>query len=246
MSALHWKPDWAAAQRAFCAWWEHRGLALQVTAPKDEPWEVMSEPRWIADPQVRWIDVNNWAEHSIYRMSRQFFGGVAFPNFNTLIGGPGSLGLFLGAIGHPAPPTMWYEPIITDPAVPMSLQFRQNESWRLHTELLKVGLCQADGRYLVGYPDLIENMDTLAQLRDPQLLLVDILERPDWVKEKIWEINDAFFAAYDAWWPLLNGQGGGAVFTAFDLWAPGKVAKVQCDFSCMVTAQVAARLGAAT
>jgi len=236
MSALRWKPDWAVAQQALRGWWEHRGLALHVTAPKDEPWEVLPEPRQIADPNLWWFDAQHWADSSIYQMSRQFYGGIAFPNFNTLIGGPGSLGLFLGSIGHPAPTTMWYEPVITDPAAHPPLRFTRNESWELHTQLLDEALRRANGRYLVGYPDLIENVDVVAQLRDSQTLLMDLVERPDWVKAKVWEINDAFLAAYDAWWPRLNGQGGGVVFTAFDLWAPGKVAKVQCDFSCMISA----------
>jgi hypothetical protein len=238
MNAPLWKPDWAAAQRAFVGWWEHRGLALHVTAPKDEPREVVPEPRWIADPKVRWYDVANWADNSIYQLSRRFYGGIAFPNFNTLIGGPGSLGLFLGSIGHPAPTTMWYEPVITDPESHPPLRFTRNESWQLHTRLIDEALRRANGRYLVGYPDLIENIDVLAQLRDSQTLLVDLIERPDWVKAKVWEINDAFFAAYDAWWSRLNGQGAGAVFCAFDLWAPGKVAKVQCDFSCMISTEM--------
>lgn len=45
MNTLRWKPDWAAAQQALRGWWEHRGLAVAVTSPKDAPWEVLPEPR---------------------------------------------------------------------------------------------------------------------------------------------------------------------------------------------------------
>lgn len=235
---IKWKPDWAEAQQAFIGWWKHRGLALYVTAPKDPPWEDTPQPRLIEDPKVRWADVMNWTDHAIHQMSRRFYGGIAFPNFNTLIGGPGSLGLFLGSIGHPAPTTMWYEPVITDADTHPPLRFSRNRWWDLHTQLIDEALRRANGRYLVGYPDLVENIDVVAQLRDPQTLLVDLLERPGWVTKQIWAINDAFFAAYDAWWPRLSGQGGGAVFNAFDLWAPGKVAKVQCDFSCMISEEM--------
>lgn len=232
---LLWKPDWAEARRAFEAWWEHKGLALCVTAPKDEPWEEIAEPTPRMDPNVWWRDVAHWTQHSLYRMSRTFHGGIAFPSFDTNIGGPGSLGLFLGAKGHPAPNTLWYEPCITDPEnhPPLRLD-RTGEWWSRHVELLREGLRHANGRYLVGFPDLIENIDTLAQLREPQILLTDLLERPDWAKAKIAEINQAFFECYDEWYKLLRDPWGGSAFCAFALWAPGKVAKVQCDFSCMI------------
>jgi hypothetical protein len=112
--ALRWKPDWALARQALVDWWEHRGLALWVAAPKDEPWEPIPKPRPPRDAVEQWTNVELWAQTTLYQRSRTFWGGVAFPSFWSCIGGPGSLGLFLGAIGHPAPDTLWYEPVITD------------------------------------------------------------------------------------------------------------------------------------
>lgn len=237
--SLQWKPDWALARKTFIEWWEHKGLALFVTAPKDQPWERIPPPATIADPAVWWRDIEHWTLSSIYQMSRTFWGGVAHPSFNTNIGGPGSLGLFLGAIGHPAASTLWYEPIIKDPDRSPHLRFRPaGEDWERHTRLLQLAHARNHGRYYVGYPDLIENIDTLAQLRDPQALLLDMLERPDWVKTKVREINQAFFASYDALGEWLRDPWGGTAWCAFAIWGPGKVAKVQCDFSCMISAEM--------
>ncbi|NQU11065.1 hypothetical protein HQ590_09765, partial [bacterium] len=208
-----------------------------VTAPRDEPWEDLPEPPPRSRPEDWWYDYRSWADQSLYAMSRTFHGGAAFPSFWTCIGGPGSLGLFLGAIGHPAPTTLWYEPVIEDPERHPALRLdRTGPWWRLHFDLLEEGIRRSQGRYVVGFPDLIENLDTLAQLRDPQTLLVDLIERPDWVKDKIREINQAFFAAYDDMYRLLADPWGGSAFAAFGLWGPGKVAKVQCDACCMISA----------
>ncbi len=235
INPLLWKPDWALARQAFEDWWNHKGLALSVTAPKDEPWERIPEPEQRVRPADWWFDPAHWVHRSVYALSRTFHGGVAFPSLNTNIGGPGSLGLFLGAEGHPAPSTLWYEPCITDPEhhPPLRLD-RRGKWWRLHRELLRIGRAESRGRFVVGFPDLIENIDTLAQLREPQILLVDLLERPDWVKVKLAEINEAFFEAYEAMYEPICDPWGGSVFCAFALWGPGKVAKIQCDFSCMV------------
>ena len=89
------------------------------------------------------------------------------------------------------------------------------------------------GKYLVGCPDLIENMDVLSSLRGAQTLLMDMVERPEWVEQKIWEINDVWFAAYQRIYDLIKLEDGSSAFGAFYIWGPGKVAKLQCDASAM-------------
>jgi hypothetical protein len=164
--ALRWKPDWPQARQALTAWWKHRGLALSVTAPKDEPWEDIPKPEKRV-PLAAWTDADYWARRALYNLSRTYHGGAAFPAFWTCIGGPGSLGLFLGAIDHPAPDTLWYEPVIHDPDTHPPLQLdRTGAWWQRHIDVLAHGVRENHGRYLVGLPDLIENIDTLAQLRD--------------------------------------------------------------------------------
>ena len=96
----------------------------------------------------------------------------------------------------------------------------------------------ARGKYLVGCPDLIENMDVLSSLRGAQTLCVDMLERPEWIEQKIAEINDVWFAAYDRIYDLIKLEDGSSAFGAFYLWGPGKVAKVQCDASAMFSPQM--------
>ena len=91
----------------------------------------------------------------------------------------------------------------------------------------------AQGKYVVGCPDLVENVDIVAALRDPQLLLMDMVERPDWVIEKVRETNQVFFEVYDRIYDIIKLDDGSSVFGAFRLWGPGKVAKVQCDTSAM-------------
>lgn len=231
-----WKPDWPAARRALEAWWNGTGLALSVTAPKDEPWEEIA-PASPPGDYVAWrLDPAYRGQAERYRMSRTYFGGVAFPMFDTDVGGPGSLGLFLGAEGHIAETTVWYEPCIRDPDSHPSLRLdREGRWWKLHVECIEEARQQAAGRYVVGMPDLIENIDTLAQLRGSEQTLMDLLERPEWVKERISEINQAYFECYDALLSELGDAWGGSGFFAFGLWGPGKTAKVQCDFGCMIS-----------
>lgn len=230
-----WKTDWDVARRALTDWWHGKGLALHITAPKEEPWEEIPAPAPPPDLQTRWLDPVYRVQSEMYRLSRTFFGGVAYPMFNANIG-PGSLGLFLGSEGRLAETTVWYEPSILNPDDHPPLRFDTNNLWfRRHVALLEEARKYADGRYLLAFPDLIENLDTLAQLRGPEQTLVDMLERPDWVCARIAEINQAFFECFDVLWQMLRDPWGGNGFHAFQLWGPGKTAKVQCDFSCMIS-----------
>ena len=110
-----------------------------------------------------------------------------------------------------------------------------NEWWKITEETIRESRRAAGGNYLVGCPDLIENLDILASLRDSQTLLMDMLERPEWVEQKVREINAAWFEAYGRIYELIKDEEAGSAFGAFRLWGPGKTAKVQCDASSMIS-----------
>lgn len=234
-----WKENAAQARQAYIDWWNGRGLALHVTAPKDEPWEDIPPPPPPQDLQTQWLDPGYRLHFGMYNLSRTFFGGVALPLFKANIG-PGSLGLMLGAEGNLAPETVWYEPYIPDPPEehsPLRFSPEGNLWWQRHIALIDAAAECAPGRFLLSYPDLVENIDTLAQLRGSEQTLMDLIERPEWVLEKNAEINRAYVEVYEALWPRLHltGRWEGSAFHAFQLWGPGKTAKVQCDFSCMIS-----------
>jgi hypothetical protein len=94
---------------------------------------------------------------------------------------------------------------------------------------------------VVGCPDLVENIDIVAALREPQLLLMDMIERPEWVEEKVWEVNEAFFEAFDRIYEMIKLDDGSSCFWAFHLWGPGKTAKVQCDTAAMFSPRMFSR-----
>ena len=70
-------------------------------------------------------------------------------------------------------------------------------------------------------------------LRGFDALLMDMVERPEWVEQKIREINEVWFTAYQLIYDLIKLEDGSSTFGAFYIWGPGKVAKLQCDASAM-------------
>lgn len=230
-----WKPDWDVAREAYSEWWKGRGLALHITAPRDIPATDIEPPMQPDDLESRWLDPHYRVQGELARASRRYYGGIAYPNLHLDIG-PGSLGLFLGAEGHLAETTVWYGSCLDDYDDHPEIVFDESNAWfQRHLALIKEAIRRSDGHVLTGCPDLIENIDTLAALRGNDRLLFDLIELPDAAKVRLGEINRAFFAAFDLLWGYLEDPWGGNGFNAFGLWGPGKTAKVQCDFSCMIS-----------
>lgn len=229
-----WKEDWPEARAALTRWWAGDGLAIHVTAPLDEPRGDFPPPLPPPSLATRWLDPNWRIAASLRRLARTFYGGVAFPHFDTNIG-PGSLGLFLGCDGRLAPDTVWYEPVMAEPETRCLTPDLEGEWWRRHMALIEAGLAVAEGRFLVSVPDLIENLDTLIQLRGTEKTLLDCVERPGWVEDRIREINAAFFECFDRIADRVRDPWGGNSWCAFEIWGTGRTAKVQCDFACAIS-----------
>lgn len=233
---LAWKPDWPQAREQWARFWRREGLAIAIHPRRGRPIEPLAPPPAPTSLEQRWLDPAYRATRTEYEMATHASLAEGLPIFDTNIG-PGSLGLLLGAEGRLDEGTVWYYPCIADPDSHGPLRFvaEGNVWFARHMALIETGLARAAGRYLVGIPDLIEGLDTLAALRGDMQLLYDLKERPGWVKERLAEINVAYFQVFDLMYDRVRTVEGGNVFTAFRIWGPGKTAKLQCDFSANIS-----------
>lgn len=226
-----WKPNWDDTKRRFGDWWNGKGFIVGS-------WGAVSVPRPHADVpnpgpatslEQQYTDLAWRVAHSRHTAAHAVWPLETLPVADPWLG-PGSMALYLGSEPEWQPDTVWYHPVIADPDQATPIRFDpENRWWRFQIELIDRMIAAADGNYLVGSPDVIENWDVLASLRGANDLLLDMLERPAWVKEKIAEINAAWFHAYDIYYGKIRAQDGESMFNWFRTWAPGKVAKVQCD-----------------
>ena len=238
-----WHEDWERAKGHHLAWWQQEGFVISAGwAPKPgQPWEQARDPGPPASLAQRYTDVTWRAQNAHHSIAHRCLTGDLVPLVSTDIG-PGSLATFLGSEPELAEDTVWYQPCIEDPENHPPLVFdAENRWWRIHEAVIRAGVERSQGRYYVGCPDLIENLDTLASLRGTQEVLMDLIERPEWVQRRLGEINQAFFAAYQRIYELIAHPDGSAAWGAFGLWAPGKMAKVQCDISAMLSPRMFSR-----
>ena len=116
------------------------------------------------------------------------------------------------------------------------LRFDPHNKWfQRQLAIVDEGLRLADGRFLVGMPDLVENIDILAAMRAPQTLLLDLVDAAPLVEERLRQINTVYVAAFDALYERIKDDAGGCAYGPFSIWGPGETAKVQCDASAMLS-----------
>jgi hypothetical protein len=231
-TGLNWKTNWMETQERLTGWWNGEGFAISLEVKRAQPREGIQPPAAPEDLEIRWLDPRYRCDEAEGWLAQADYWAEAFPYFDTQIG-PGSLGLFLGAKANLDQGTVWYDPCITKAEPDSHLAFDPlHHPWLdIHARLIEEGLHRSKGRYLVGMPDLIEGLDTLAALRGNERLLYDLVDRSDWVLERLEEINQAYFAVFDFLYQKIKDERGGNAFSAFKIWGPGKTAKVQCDLS---------------
>ncbi len=237
MTNASWQSNWARTQQRFTDWWKGEGLVLRLSGIQADPPHEVCTAKQRGDDVPQWYsDVDARAQRSHHDLAQQAFLAESLPISYTDIG-PGSLALALGATPGFSRETVWFDPCWKNVADPESLPpitFNPDATWwQVHEAQIRATRELAAGKYLVGLPDLVENIDVVASIRDAQTLMMDMIERPEWVEQRVSEINDAFFTGYDRLYNLAKADDGSSCFGAFNLWGRGKVAKVQCDASAM-------------
>ncbi len=262
MSAF-WKEDWDRARENLLRWWNLEGPAISVMAPKGEPRAALPPPERELpfcqpngpkappapegnsnafpvpdDPAVLWTDPEIRFRAAEYQMAHTFYGGEAFPYFDTHLG-PGNLAAFLGAKPSFSVTDVWYTPTMPDLDGAPPFRLDENNPWfRKQMAIIEHGVTHADGRFLVCLPDLFENVDVLAALRGTSEILVDMALCPDAVKRRIIEINAVFFDVFDRIHDLIRDEHDGNSVSVFDVWAPGRTTKIQVDLGAMFSAEM--------
>lgn len=232
-----WKANWTETTQHYKDWWNHTGYLIGQWGgiPCAVPHEAVPP---IPESSCYWTDPAAMAQKLHYELAHQAFPADIIP-ISPMQLGPGSLALFIGSEPEFSPHTIWYHPC-TDSVEKLSpLKFDpENKWWKLTHEQLRRAKTLSQGRYLVGCPDLIEGIDILASLIGGENMFTDMLEYPELVHARLKEINQVWFESFDRIYELTRAEDGSSVFWAFMLWGPGKVAKIQCDASSMISTQM--------
>jgi hypothetical protein len=236
VAELLYKTDIDETRRRFTKWWQGGDIgrpALYIAIGRRQMLEEIPElpapPGWTTDYSVKDFDYRvNIVQHLIAR-NVWLAEGIPYTAADL---GPGSLALFLGCAMRDGDGTAWFEPCIDDPDTARFEYDANNPYWDFTLRLTKALVEIGRGKFLMGFPDLVEGLDTLASMRGTGNLLTDMMDRPEWVKESLRNITDQYYKYHDILYDVIRDDMGGSCTWA---WAPGHSAKMQCDFSAMIS-----------
>ncbi|HJN15833.1 MAG TPA: hypothetical protein QGH10_10095 [Armatimonadota bacterium] len=235
MAGLLYREDMDAARERLTEWWNGGDIGRPVillSAPRDKPIEdipALAEPEgWTG--QYSTVDYGYRVNLAARQCIHYHYLGEATPFVSPDLA-PNCLALYMGCQGVEMPDTVWCEPFMDDPDEARFDLDPDNFYWQFSTRLGAEEVEMGKDKFLVQFPDLIEGLDTLAAMRGTDNLLLDVIERPDWVQDCLRQITDRYFYCYDILYDMFRDEVGGTHFWA---WAPGRMAKFQCDFSAMI------------
>ena len=235
-----WKENWAATQQHYLDWWNRDGLILGMWghgfASGRASRDGSVEPPRPETLEAYHTDPDYVSQRVHYTMGTNDFPGDCLPIVRPSAGTM-ELAAHLGAGLSFSEDTIWYEAIIEDPASWPALSLDTSNKWYERViRVMQLAVEKADGNYMVGLPGISPNLDVLAQMRGTGELMMDLYDRPDWVKQKLTEIDEIYFGVYDTMHEIVKLSDGSSSFYPFMLWAPGKVTQLQCDVSAMISA----------
>jgi 5-methyltetrahydrofolate--homocysteine methyltransferase len=234
------KPQWEENKSRIAAWWNRSSLGrpmiyavvprqdrLAPVMPVPEPGTMQVDRRYLdVEANVLWF-------RNVLNGNRYL--GESLPSLSLNLG-PGSVALYLGSEPEFQPDTLWFSEVVEDWETHPPLRYDpDNKWWVTHQAMHRRAVELANGEFLVCIPDLVESIDILAALRGPQRFCYDLLDTPDEIKRRLAQVDALYFKYYDPLYDLVKTPDGGSAYTAFEIWGPGKTAKVQCDFSALMS-----------
>lgn len=230
-----WKENLQETKRRYVDWWNHRGIVLNMWEHFQEgvtPHADIQAPPPPKDLNQKWFDSVWRAQFLNWYVAHSCLKADMLPVANTQLG-PGSLAAILGSGLEGGEDTIWIhpDPNFKDDGICFD---RNHPNWLLHKQLLTECKRLAQGNYYVGMPDLMEGLDVLASLKGTDQVLLDTVMQPEVVERQVQRINDIYFQVFDELYDIIR-EGDEMAFCYFSAWAPGRMTKLQCDISTMIS-----------
>ncbi len=230
-----WKDNLEESKKHYVDWWQRSGLVLNMwehfqTGVK--PHADVAPPAPPRDLRQKWFDPQWRADYLDWYVAHSCLKADILPVANTQLG-PGSLAAILGARLEGGEDTIWIHGRGNEAKDALTFSI-DNDNYQLHKDLLRRCKQKAEGHYYVGMPDLMEGLDVLAALNGTDQVLLDTVMHPERVEQQLQAINDIYFQVFDELYDIIR-EGDEMAFCYFSSWAPGKMSKLQCDLSTMIS-----------
>ena len=222
------------------AWWnrEYTGrplLNVSINTEDSPPQAVNLNELW-QSPEIEpdfekmvAVQIENIFSH--YYLAESY---PALPHSWGRRGTPMTMAAYLGGKVVFREETVWFEPVIEN-WEKFNIQFDKENYWvKISKKLIEEQIKRYDGTFLIWLPDFGDALTVFSLLRGVENLLIDLVEKPDIIKEKVKDFTKVWIETHNYFYSLyvekkLPGD------CCWLTWAPGKTYACQCDFSTMIS-----------
>lgn len=237
---MNFTQPFSETKETFTKWWnrEDPGHPLMKLIGRDE--EIVYPPYPATHRGFR-MDAHYRYAYKSAEFENATFYADTLPVIDLNIGA-GSVAVYMGSEPIFRKESVWFSPIIQDGNLePLkSLAYNPDSYW-LKEHLRQVGILKelTKGQpYRITIPDLVESLDIVAAFCSPNELCYLLMDEPELIHQAIEAVDSCYFKYYDAFYDLVKDSDGGSNFTWFNIYSPGRTAKLQCDFSAMISPEM--------
>lgn len=231
---LAYKHNWTETRRRLEAFWRMECLGrpcIAVTAPR-HPRRPLPPP---VDAEQKWTDPEYVAQSYDAGHEATYFGGEAIPATSLMVGYCHGYGARL----HFSEQTVWQDPIIHSWERCPALTLRESDwGWRQVQKVVARCLEVAQGKWMVGFPNLHQPNDHLALLRGGENFCLDLYDHPAEVKRALRQLLDNWYIMYERFLELTARTQEGST-NWLSVWCPwAKSMTLQSDISCVLSPEM--------
>lgn len=233
------KPDWDITKKRLEAFWnreyiERCNMALYVRNPNTDFKQKYNKEE--QTHEFRFLNDDYVYDRCLTQTKNTIYKGEAFPVHYTNFGTSAHCTYF-GCNANYMPGTVWFDPCLDDSeASELNFDINNCEAFEMQKRFMKTLCASAKNDFMVGMNDNCGILDALAEVRGTDNLLMDLIAEPEFVKEALGKITDAWKQTQNQFFDIIkdNNQGGSS-HGWMNTWHKGRHAQIQCDFSVMIS-----------
>ena len=235
-----YKDNWLETKQRYDAWLHGQKTGrplLGVSTDREEGKRLhapLAEEDYVSI-EDRYLNAEKRYPKTVNRCNETDYIAESFPQIGTYVGA-GSMAIYLGSDPVFTEETIWFtESIKSYDGLELTYD-PENRWWKFHFEMIKkLAAMVAETDIIVGFPDIVENIDILSAMRGPNQCCFDLFDYPDGVKKALGQITDLYDVFYNLIYDVIKKPDGSSCYGPFNVYGSGKSAKIQCDFSALIS-----------
>ena len=230
------KPGFEDAVRRTEAWWAGESVGrpavcARLAKPDARPRPVDPRPREVCEFDPEWQ-----AGQMEWMLDSCIFGGEdmpgMYPQFGSNLLIPGAI---IGAEAEYRPETTW---LVEDADIydrPRPVFQPEHPTLTALVDSLRLMGERFGDRGLLSAPPMLDGLTTLSMLRGPERLCLDLLDRPETVKQWATRLDEIAIEVHRTLSRVVAEFGDVRTVTWAGIYSPGKAEMIQCDFGLMLS-----------